>query len=83
MKTSICSVSWSMWHSLKYYIPDILYISVFIQGGAGVTKGYWGGGGRTDPLQIWTKICQLYKCVINVNTGWNIVLEFTLKGLIF
>ena len=61
--------------------------SVFIRGGRGAgvpdpppIQDYWGVG----PLpQIWTKICQLYKCAINVNTGLNIVLEFNLEGLIF
>ena len=26
---------------------------------------------------------QLYQCAINMNTGLNLILEFTLKGLIF
>ena len=44
----------------------------------------WGGGSESPPPpQIWTKICQLYKCANNVNTEFNIVLEFTLEGLIF
>ena len=50
------------------------------QGGGGT-----GGGGRfqTPHSELLKKLCQVYKCAIDTNTGLKIVFEFILEGLIF
>ena len=50
-----------------------LYNTIYFEGYIYIY--YSGGGGTGSP--------KLYQCVININSGLNIVLEFTLEGLLF